>query len=108
MRTAALAPLWGFLKPDAKRPHVMVLRLLAVALVLWVLLGGNRGFLALLSLQREKWRLESEIKSLDETYAGLSRQKAALERQSGYYEKKAREELMLAKPGEIIYRFKEE
>jgi cell division protein FtsB len=75
------------------------------ALLLWVVLGGQRGFLKLVSLQREKWGLQSEIRALDQDNLRLAAEARDLQSHPGDYERKAREELMLAKPGEIIYRF---
>ena len=75
------------------------------ALLMWVVLGGQRGFLKLVSLQREKWSLQSEIRSLGQDNLRLAAEARDLQSHPGDYERKAREELMLAKPGEIIYRF---
>jgi cell division protein FtsB len=74
-------------------------------LVLWMVLGGQRGFLKLVTLQREKWQLQGEIHSLGQENLRLEAEARDLQSHPGDYERKAREELMLAKPGEIIYRF---
>jgi cell division protein FtsB len=91
---------WAERKPSGK----IVLGFLLAFVVLTVF-GGNKGFLALVSMQREKWRLEKECvlitKSNDEIFAQCQR----LERNPQMYEKVAREKLMLAKPGDLIYRF---
>jgi cell division protein FtsB len=67
--------------------------------------GGNKGFFALVSMQREKWRLQREIGELAKANDQLEAQCQQMERNPQLYEKVAREKLMLAKPGEIVYRF---
>ncbi len=80
--------------------------LLAAALGLaWMVFGGSHGFFALVSLQRQKWRLQSEIQDLGRQNLAMKQRCEYLRTHPEYYEKIAREQLMLAKPGEIIYRF---
>ncbi len=74
-------------------------------LLLWMVLGGQRGFLKLVTLQREKWHRQVESRSLGGENLRLEAEARDLQSHPGDYERKAREELMLAKPGEIIYRF---
>jgi len=97
---------WAGIKARAAaRSRKFWLALGCAAVLVWVVLGGQRGSLKLVSLQREKWGLQSEIRALDQDNLHLAAEVRDLQSHPGDYERKAREELMLAKPGEIIYRF---
>jgi len=98
----------AWFKPDPSQPRRLWMRLGLVILLAWVVFGGQRGFLKLVSLQREKWRLQAEIGDLGRQNLALSERIRELGSHPAFYEKKAREELMLAKPGEIIYRFNQD
>jgi cell division protein FtsB len=73
--------------------------------VLWLIFGGRHGFFSLVSLQREKWRLEETIQALKSSNREMEERMKFLESNPRLFEKVAREKLMLAKPGELVYRF---
>lgn len=98
---------WKFkanLPGDAGRRKnaVAVVAILALA---WVVLGGNKGLLALASGWQETRMLKKEIASLRLANEQLALDKKRLQKDPRQYERVAREKLMLAKPGELIYRF---
>jgi cell division protein FtsB len=66
---------------------------------------GDRGFLHLWRLWQEKKRIDHENFLLQRENEILRDQARRLRRDDLYLEKVAREELGLARPGEIVYRF---
>lgn len=88
-----------------RKPSGRLLLGFGLALLAFSIFGGKKGFIALVSMQREKWHLEKEIAQLAKANETLEANCSRLERNPQLYEKVAREKLLLAKPGEIIYRF---
>jgi cell division protein FtsB len=88
-----------------RKPSGRLLLGFGLALLAFSIFGGKKGLFTLVSMQREKWHLEKEIESLAKANESLDAQCVRLERNPQLYEKVAREKLLLAKPGEIIYRF---
>jgi cell division protein FtsB len=82
-------------------------------LALFTLLGilfysvfcGDQGLVALGLSWKETWALRREIGELQAANKDLAVKQAALARDRAYYEKMAREKLLLKNPGELIYRF---
>jgi cell division protein FtsB len=109
MRSAAnfIENMHGYFPKTREQRRLWLIAAICAVLALWVILGGSRGFISLARLQQEKWHLEDEIRGLVRQNQNLEKEAGVLERQTVFYERKAREELMLAKPGEIIYRFKD-
>lgn len=92
-------------EPRAKRRRLLALA--ACVAAAYALFGGDQGLLALASTQRQKAALRSEIEGLRAGNAALERDIARLASSPQLYEKTAREELLLKKPGELIYRFRD-
>jgi cell division protein FtsB len=83
---------------------VYVLSALIVLLAVYTALG-DRGAIHLWRLRGEKTKLDAQNFRLQKENETL-RQRVALVRNNNFYlEKLAREELNLARPGEVIYRF---
>jgi cell division protein FtsB len=84
-------------------------RRLALALVggtlLWTVFGGDQGLVALGMSWHEQWALKREIARLEVETREMKAKDEALARDRAYYEKIAREKLMLRRPGELVYRF---
>ena len=96
-----------FLMPPQRAPAYRV-----VYLVLGVLLSlslftafGDRGFIRLWRLWQEKKKLDHENFLLQRENEIFRDRAHRLRRDDLYLEKVAREELGLARPGEIVYRF---
>ena len=82
--------------------------LAALALVLLLVLAahqflGASGIPALQSRQRELQRLQKAVQSLQEENKGLERSIRSLNDDPRAIERIAREEMKLARPGEVIY-----
>src|SRR5579871_5003783 len=90
--------------PQAKRRRRGLLALGILGLA-WVVFGGPQGLWSLGSSLHERWALGREIESLKKENADLQQRSLALASDRAYYEKVAREKLMLKQPGELIYRF---
>lgn len=67
--------------------------------------SGERGILLIWRLMEDKKKLEAANFALLQENDGLRRKIQRLRHDDLYLEKVAREELGLARPGEIIYRF---
>ena len=65
---------------------------------------GDRGFLAMRRAQKEVEQLQQEIQQLNEENARLAEQVKALKTDPRIIERIAREEMGLAKPGELIFK----
>jgi len=76
-----------------------------ILLLSLVTIVGDRGALHLWRLRGEKSRIDEQNYRMQRDNEAL-RQKVARVRHDNYYlEKMAREELNMARPGEVIYRF---
>lgn len=78
---------------------------LSVLLILFFTVFGERGLLHLWRLRQEKRALEERIFILTHKNRDIRGRIMRLRTDDGFLEKVAREELGLAKEGEIIYRF---
>ena len=76
-----------------------------IVLLSLVTLVGERGALHLWRLRGEKARLDEQNYRLQKENEALRRRVQAIRTDDDYLEKLAREELNMARPGEIIYRF---
>lgn len=65
---------------------------------------GDHGFLAMRRAQKEVAQLQQEIQQLNEENSRLSEQVKALKTDPRIIERIAREEMGLAKPGELIFK----
>lgn len=76
------------------------------ALVLTATLGalfGDRGFLEVRRYQDQRRQLESDVRRLEKEVRQLHREILALRRDPQAMERIAREELILARPGEVLF-----
>jgi cell division protein FtsL len=85
-----------------RRALLMVLVLLAVALTVHEIFG-ERGYFALRRRRQELQNLQQQVKQLQEENQKLEQQIKGLQSDPKAVEKLAREQMKLAKPGEIIY-----
>ncbi len=89
---------------DARFRRAALLALVLVAFALTVHeVFGERGYLALQRRRRELETLEQQVKRLQEENQKLEAQIKALKSDPKAIEQVAREQMKLAKPGEIIY-----
>jgi cell division protein FtsB len=76
-----------------------------IVLLSLVTLVGERGALHLWRLRGEKARLDEQNYRLQKENESLRRRVQDIRNDDDYLEKLAREELNMARPGEIVYRF---
>ncbi len=88
--------------PKFARSAIMVLVLVCVALVVHEIFGAN-GYLALRRQKQQHQALQQQIQQLKQQNAKLQKEIEALKTDPQAIEKLAREQMHLAKPGEIIY-----
>jgi cell division protein FtsB len=91
-----------FDKATLYRNGVLVLVLVSIALIVHEIFGQN-GYLALRRQQKELQTLHQQIQQLKQENAELAKQIKALKSDPAAIERLAREQMHLAKPGEIIY-----
>jgi cell division protein FtsB len=91
-----------FDKATLYRNGVLVLLLISIALAVHEIFGQN-GYLSLRRQQRELQTLRQQIQQLKQENAELAKQIKALRTDPAAIERLAREQMRLAKPGEIIY-----
>jgi cell division protein FtsB len=84
------------------RNGILVLLLLSIALIVHNIFGQN-GYLALRRQQKELRTIEQQILQLKQENDQLDKENRALKSDPAAIERKAREEMHLAKPGERIY-----
>jgi cell division protein FtsB len=84
------------------RNAVFVLVLLCLALIVHGIFGPH-GYLALRRQQRELEALQQQIRQLRQENEELDRQIKALKSDPKAIERLAREQMRMARPGEIIY-----
>jgi cell division protein FtsB len=78
----------------------------AAAIVLvFFFVSGNRGVWEMYKLRQERRLLTDEIARLKVETAQYQAEYQAMGRDNALLEKRAREELNLVKPGEIVYKF---
>lgn len=76
------------------------------AYLLLVAVFGEQGLLKVRQLDREKTELEERVAALDAETAVLRSEVRGIQSDPFLYEKAAREQLGLVKPGEIVYDFR--
>ena len=76
-----------------------------IVLLSLVTLVGERGALHLWRLRGEKARLDEQNYQLQQRNESLRQRIDSIRHDDDYLEKLAREELNMARPGEIVYRF---
>jgi cell division protein FtsB len=74
-------------------------------ILLYLFAGGNRGIWQLYKLHQEKQFLTDEIVRLKIDVANYQSEYQTFGKNPISLEKRAREELNLVKPGEIVYKF---
>lgn len=84
------------------RGAILALILVCVALVVHEIFGEH-GYLALRRQRKEYQALQQQIQQLQEENQKLEKQIKSLKSDPQAIEKQAREELHLARPGEVIY-----
>ena len=85
-----------------QRNAIYVLLLLCIALVVHEIFGQH-GFLAMRRQQREAEALQQQLQRLQQENLELEKQIKALRSDPKAIERVAREQLRMARPGEIIY-----
>ena len=85
-----------------RRAAMLALVLMAFALTVHEIFG-DRGYLALRRRREELQALEEQVRKLREENQKLEQQIKALKSDPKAIEKLAREQMKLARPGEIIY-----
>jgi cell division protein FtsB len=88
----------------SQRRTILVLGLFILSLCVLTAVG-ERGVIHLWRLNSEKAKLDEENYRLQRENEALRQRLSRLRNDDSYLEKLAREELNLARPGEIIYRF---
>ena len=78
---------------------------IALAVVLYLVLSGNRGLWNLYQLEQERKILETDIGRLKGGIDRTLRDYSSFGKSDPALEKVAREELNLIKPGELSFRF---
>ncbi len=73
--------------------------------LLYLLVSGNRGLWRLYKLHQQKQVLTEDIARLKVEIANYQAEYQAYGRNPASLERRAREELNLVKPGEIVYKF---
>jgi cell division protein FtsB len=82
-----------------------ILFLVGLALLAYLYLAGDYGFIRIFSLWKEKKNLQMEIKKIEAKTIDLKVEKNKLTTDLHYIERIARERYGLAKKGEKIYKF---
>ena len=73
-----------------------------------LLLFSDRGLINLWSLKKEKLEIQNEINDLRNQIAMLEKEEEKLKFDEKYIEKIAREKFKMVKPGERVFKVKEE
>ena len=88
--------------PTLQRNAIYVLLLVCIALVVHEIFG-QRGFLAMRQQQKEVEALQQQMQHLQQENLALEKQINALRSDPKAIERVAREQMRMARPGEIIY-----
>ena len=88
------------MKPNLLR---IAVRVSALAVFVYFILGGNYGLINLLSLKLQRDNLEAQNQVLEEEVDRLSTQKESLISDPKVIERIAREEYGMIKDGEFVY-----
>ncbi len=73
-----------------------------------LLLFSDRGLINLWSLKKEKLKIQNEINDLRNQIAMLEKEEEKLKFDEKYIEKIAREKFKMVRPGERVFKVKEE
>ncbi len=103
MKLGALAWLVRKLR-DAARGRVTMILFLAMLAVFIHDVFGERGFLAMRRSQREVQKLQQDIDKINTENQELAGQVKALKTDPKLIERMAREQMNLARPGEVIFK----
>jgi len=87
---------------------IFCLILLFLGLIVAWLAFGDRGFIHLYQMEKERKVYAERIRALEEENQRLLEQIERLRSDKAYIESEARKELGLLKDNEVIYRFEEE
>ncbi|MEK6646192.1 MAG: septum formation initiator family protein [Candidatus Firestonebacteria bacterium] len=87
------------------KKNILVIAILII--LMWVFLGGKKGFVKLASLYFKKVKIEQEVEELKKTNEKAELEIKELKENPAALERIAREELGFVKNGEIIYKFVE-
>jgi cell division protein FtsB len=74
---------------------------------LYLLFSGNRGLWNLYKLHQEKKSLSEQVFTLNSQIDRYQVEYKIFSKNTAVFEKQAREELNLVKPGELVYKFQE-
>jgi cell division protein FtsB len=91
-----------FDKRTLYRNGILVLLLVSVVLIVHEIFGAN-GYLVLRQQQKERQDLQQKLEQLQRENDQLEKQIKALKSDPAAIERLAREQMHLAKPGEMIY-----
>jgi cell division protein FtsB len=94
--------LFGLDHKTLRRNTIFVLALLSLALLVHEVFGRN-GYLTLRHEKKEYTALQQQIQTISEQNQQLEQKIHALKNSPEAVEKQARDQLHLARPGEIIY-----
>ncbi len=94
--------LFGWEQKTLRRNAIFVMALLSLAMLMHEVFGQN-GYLTLRRERKEYSDLQQQIQTLSQQNQELERKINALKNNPSAVEKQARDQLHLAKPGEIIY-----
>ena len=86
-------------------PQRKWLNVVVVLVIAYFAIIGNRGLWNLYKLQQEKHVLSDQVVQLKTEIKGYQAEYKVYEKSSAAVEKQAREDLNLAKPGEVVYKF---
>lgn len=92
---------------EKRRRNIIFFTLIILAFIYLsvTLLIGDMGLPKYLHLQKNKKKIEAEIKIMEKENKALKTEVEALKKDPYYIEKSAREEFWLAKPDELIFQF---
>ncbi|MCE5312171.1 MAG: septum formation initiator family protein [Nitrospiraceae bacterium] len=95
---------------ERKRRGMVFFTIITIALVYLSinLLFGDMGLIKYMELNKNKAKLETEIKSIKTENDAMKQQVSSLKTDPFYIEKYAREEYGLAKPDEYIFQFQKD
>ena len=88
--------------PRIRRAALLALAMLSIALIVHEIFGEN-GYLALRRKRQELQALEEQVQKLQQENQKLEQQIKSLQSDPAAIEKLAREQMRMARPGEIIY-----
>ncbi len=95
------------MRPLLRQYGSMLLGLLALVMIVHNIFGTH-GFLAMRRTQNEIKQVKAELQQLNKENAALDQERQALKSDPRLIEKIARDDLGLARPGEIIIRIPQE